>query len=595
MYTDLTLVPRPQQIEILGASALPLTAAVRETRTEGLPAQGFEIDITADGAELRHGDEAGLRYGRALLEQIRRQAQEQDTWPGLRVRDWPDFPVRGYMLDVSRSRVPTRETLERIVGLLDLLRINQLQLYTEHTFAYQDHEPVWRHASPLTADDVRWLDGLCAAQGIELVANQNTFGHMERWLAHEPYRSRAELPDGFELFGAHRGASTLAPTEDNADFALGLVRELLPHFTSRRVNIGCDETWELGRGVSAPDAAERGKGRVYADHLRRLLTPLLEEGYEPQFWGDIIAHYPELVGELPAGATAVAWDYEAPSARDAWGAWPQAVHDRLAAVGHGVDGLAPGFAAVAAPFAEAGYPFWVAPGTSTWNTLTGRIDNARDNLLDAALVGREHGAGGYLITDWGDNGHLQPPSVSFPPLVYGAAVAWSADANRDLALSPVLDRFVFADPTGRLSAALDTLGHAWRRTGRQSFNASPLAAAVVPGSYLLGEGLDADQLTALVPDLDAALADIAAATPGSPDGALVRRELTAAARLVRHGAWRLLREAGAPAAPDDKALAADLAEATELHRAAWLERSRPGGLEAGLASLERTAAEYGQG
>ena len=88
------------------------------------------------------------------------------------------------MLDVSRDRVPTRETLERIVGMLALARINQLQLYTEHTFAYRDHEIVWRDASPITPDDVRWLDALCVEHGIELVANQNCFGHMNRWLMH---------------------------------------------------------------------------------------------------------------------------------------------------------------------------------------------------------------------------------------------------------------------------------------------------------------------------------------------------------------------------------------------------------------------------
>ena len=73
-----------------------------------------------------------------------------------------------------------------------------------------------------------------------------------------------------------------------------------------------------------------------------------------------------------------------------------------------------GFEAHVAGFAEAGVPFWVCPGTSSWNSLIGRLDNARGNLLDAAQVGLARGASGYLITDWGDNGHMQPPSVSWP-------------------------------------------------------------------------------------------------------------------------------------------------------------------------------------
>ena len=116
--------------------------------------------------------------------------------PAVHIRDWPDIEVRGAMLDVSRDRVPTRATLERLVGILAAARYNHLQLYVEHTFAYRDHEEVWRHASPLTVDDMRWLDDLCAAHGIELVTNQNCFGHMGRWLSHDGYRQRAECPDG---------------------------------------------------------------------------------------------------------------------------------------------------------------------------------------------------------------------------------------------------------------------------------------------------------------------------------------------------------------------------------------------------------------
>ena len=155
--------------------------------------------------------------------------------PGLRIRDWPDFPVRGYMLDVSRDRVPTRETLTRLVGVCSLARINHFELYTEHTFAYADHEVVWRDASPMTADDIRWLDDTCAAVGIELVANQNCFGHMGRWLAHEPYRSRAEAPDGFEpIPGYHMAPTVLAPTPGERALRADAVRRAAPQLHGRR-------------------------------------------------------------------------------------------------------------------------------------------------------------------------------------------------------------------------------------------------------------------------------------------------------------------------------------------------------------------------
>ena len=65
-----------------------------------------------------------------------------------------------------------------------------------------------------------------------------------------------------------------------------------------------------------------------------------------------------------------------------------------------------------AQFAQAGLPFYVCPGTSSWNSIGGRTDNALGNLRSAAENGLKHGASGYLNTDWGDNGHWQSLPIS---------------------------------------------------------------------------------------------------------------------------------------------------------------------------------------
>ena len=208
------------------ASALAPSHARVELRIDpslALPAEGFELAIAPDGVRLLARDPRGLNWGASALVQLARQRAPE--LPCLRLRDWPDLPVRGYMLDVSRDRVPTMDTLAQLVDLLELLRVNQLQLYTEHTFAYRDHARVWEHASPFTADEIRTVDGWCAERGIELVPNQNGFGHMERWLKHEPYTALGELADT----GTGPG-STLAPTAESAAFMRGLYAELLPCF-----------------------------------------------------------------------------------------------------------------------------------------------------------------------------------------------------------------------------------------------------------------------------------------------------------------------------------------------------------------------------
>ncbi|ADD42744.1 glycoside hydrolase family 20 zincin-like fold domain-containing protein [Stackebrandtia nassauensis] len=585
--TELVLLPRPRHLDVTGDGPPTTTEAVEHQATD-LEPQGFELHISDTTINLRYRDDAGLRYGRATLAQLR--AQFPDRLPALSIKDWPDFATRGYMLDVSRGRVPTRDTLERIVGLLELLRVNHFQLYTEHTFAYTAHETVWRDASPMTPDDIRWLDERCTEAGIELAANQNCFGHFEHWLKHDAYRDRAELAEGFELMGRHRPATTLAPTQDNADFALDLVRELVPNFSSRRVNIGCDETWELGRGVSKAAADAKGKGRVYLEHLHRLVNPLIADGLDVQFWGDIIANHPELATELPQGATAVAWWYEAPWDPEEQERLLWEVGDRFLDAGVDLSKKLGGFAGEAAPFLESSYPLWVAPGTGTWRSLLGRLRTAYGNMLDTVNVGLSGGVEGVLITDWGDGGHPQPPSVTFPPLAYGAALSWCRDANHDLNVPAVLDHFVF--PGTNIGAALEALGHLNDRTGQIAFNSSPLQLALEPNAHHVGVGdPDPKALAGVVDDIDALIATVNSGSGAFGDHEIVQNELTAAARQARHGAWRLLRQAGAPA-PDTAAMRADLAETTELHRRAWLSRARPGGMETWMTTLTALAKTY---
>ena len=69
------------------------------------------------------------------------------------------------------------------------------------------------------------LDAHCRSRGVELVANQNTLGHFERWLRLERYRPLAIAPDGFDwVFGIHRPALTLDPANPGA---FALVSDLL--------------------------------------------------------------------------------------------------------------------------------------------------------------------------------------------------------------------------------------------------------------------------------------------------------------------------------------------------------------------------------
>ena len=78
---------------------------------------------------------------------------------------------------------------------------------------------------------------------------------------------------------------------------------------------------------------------------------------------------------------------------------------------------------------RSGRAFWVCPGTSSWNTLFPRLDNALGNIRRFVRDGLDAGATGMLLTDWGDYGHYSPLSLSWYPYLFGAATAWTGAAT----------------------------------------------------------------------------------------------------------------------------------------------------------------------
>ena len=147
------------------------------------------------GVELVAADDAGLFYGGATLAQLAR-IHDGSLPAGLVARPSRSAGARRHARHLPRQGPDHGQPAERDRPLASL-KVNQVQLYSEHTFAYRDHPTVHAEASPLDAEEIRQLDAFCRARHVELVPNQNCLGHMNRWLAHEPYRPLAIAPDGF--------------------------------------------------------------------------------------------------------------------------------------------------------------------------------------------------------------------------------------------------------------------------------------------------------------------------------------------------------------------------------------------------------------
>lgn len=543
----------------------------------GHPAEGYRLSISPPRVLLEASEPAGLFHGTQTVAQALRQCGS--TLPAGEIVDSPDFPNRGVMLDISRDKVPTMETLLSLVDIFSELKYNHLELYTEHTFAYSGHREVWAASSPMTGDEIRRLDAYCRERFVELVPNQNSFGHLHRWLSLPRYRHLAECPDGFDWPWGGRSSSpfSLDPADPGSAALLEeLFSELLPHFGSRLFNVGCDETFDLGQGKSQELCARRGKGRVYLDFLLKIHEMVRRRGRTMLFWGDIIMEHPELVAELPRDSVALEWGYEAQH--------PFAEHG--------------------ARFAGSGIPFWVCPGTSSWNSLAGRTDNCLGNLRAAAEGGLANGAAGCLVTDWGDNGHWQALPVSFLGFSAGAAQSWCAAANRDLDLAGALDAHVFKDRARVMGRLAHDLGNAYLRAGRLMHNESLLNHILrnpdgsgLPGAGLPGAGLPGAVSEAQLEEtrayVEAAASRLSSARMDRPDAGLVVEEYENTVRLLLHACDRgIAALRGTLADPrTTRSWRGELEAVLSEYRRIWLRRNRIGGLEDSIRGLESLLPE----
>lgn len=537
---------------------LRLIVAPSSQTLSALDRQSYRLSIDANGIAIEAPAEQGLLYGVMTLMQLLKQYGP--TLPCLQIEDRPDFAVRGLMLDVSRGKVPTMKTMRELINMLVGLKINQLQLYIEHTFAFQNHPVIWQKASPFTGEEILELDAYCRECHIDLVPNQQCFGHMTKWLIHPEYRDLAEAPDGCDTrWGHYNDPIGLNPTDPRS---LQLVREMfdevLPHYRSGMVNVGGDETIDLGLGRSKAECEARGTGRVYLDFILKIYDVIKSHGKQMQFWGDVIMEHPELVPELPKDLIALEWGYEFDH--------PFAEHGKH--------------------FAASGIPFYVCPGTGVWNSLGGRTANAMGNLLNAAENGMKHGAVGYLMTDWGDRGYLQPLPTSFLGYGYGAAVSWSLEANRDLDIAQAISLHLFDDASGKTGQFVYEVGNIYKLVPERMHNGTAYSYGLTLSeahfkqyNTLLNLQINTKSVKPVLKEIARLEKQLPKLKMGRTDAKLIQQEYGFVFDAARYGMSRIERLVKGQTPADMKATKATVRQLKADLKKVWLARYRPGGLE----------------
>ena len=392
-----------------------------------LAAGQYRLAIAPDAVTLTAGDDEALCNGVQTLRQI--IDLNGAVLPAQTITDWPDMATRGYYFDCSRGRVPKLSYLKQVADRLCRYKVNQWQLYIEHTYLFRDLSEAWRDDTPLTAQEILELDDYCAARHIELVPSLSTFGHMYKILSTKTCCDLCELEDSekipfsYSYAGAHHTLNASDP--DSLAFVKKLIDEYRPLFRTNKFNICDDETFDLGKGRSKEQADREGAQALYVRHVKALCEYIVAQGGIPQFWGDIMWRFPESCRELPKETICLNWGY-LPEQRE------NEIRD----------------------IAASGITQYACPGCCGWNRWMPLQLYAYKNNRIMGRHARKYHAVGILNTDWGDYGHINDPRLTVPGMLYGAAFAWNADEVPFDEINEAVSRLEYGDASGTLAGAM---------------------------------------------------------------------------------------------------------------------------------------------
>lgn len=370
-------------------------------RDNSLCREGYEIKIVEGQITIKASSQVGFDYAKNCL--FRLKNHPYDTiYPEGVIKDWPSFSRRGILIDITRGRVPTLESLKRLVDELYKMNVNELQVYMEHTMDLTCLKPVTKSKSPITKEEFRDLDVYCQNKHIELIPCIATYGHLYEVLRTEAFSHLMELEEAdtrpFSYMDRQIGHTINGEDSRSLAFIDAIIEEIAPLYTSKYLNICGDETYDIGKGKNKALAEDLGVEGLYIRFLNKIMDRVKAHGKIPMYWADVIMNHPDRFEELNEGGLPMYWWYDTTMQEGAF-----------------------------ETMAKLGRPYYACPAVVGWNRLINDYDRAYQNLNQMTLLAQSHHAKGMLITDWGDFGHINVPSTSLPYQLYGAHLMWSGN------------------------------------------------------------------------------------------------------------------------------------------------------------------------
>lgn len=234
---------------------------------------------------------------------------------GFSVTETPQFKTSGIMPDFSTDSMMKPEFVCDYMDYMAIMGLNMMLLYLEVNYELPSRKYFNYMTSNYTNEEMKAMDDYAFEYGIELIPCMQTLGHLNKYLRW------AESADVKE---------TERELNVDSDATYKFIEEMIvcstSNLRSKRIHIGMDETWGLGRGRhSIQKYGLRDQERLYIDHLKKVVAITDKHGLTPMIWNDFLfclhsesginkydeeTEIPaEIMAEFPKNVQLVYWHY----------------------------------------------------------------------------------------------------------------------------------------------------------------------------------------------------------------------------------------------------------------------------------------------
>lgn len=186
------------------------------------------------------------------------------------------FKDLSIMVDVARNYPLKVETFKKLIRYMALLGYSTLKIYLEDLLEV-NNEPYFGYLrGRYSKEEIKEIVNYADLFKIEVMPYIQTLAHLnqiKRWCV---YRDHFDIDD-------------ILLVDDERTYTLidNMLETISESFTSKRINIGMDEAYLLGRGKYLDRNGYEKRVNIFKKHLSKVLTLTSKYNLDVEMWGDM--------------------------------------------------------------------------------------------------------------------------------------------------------------------------------------------------------------------------------------------------------------------------------------------------------------------